>query len=658
MKKGHKKGFFKTYPVIVTVSLVIIVGGIAAYNLFLLDRATVTLESALGQVTDFKNKEDLHLLRYQLDDLVSEELMQKDINVRRLGNLQFSQSITSTVQDARQLQDVQTLLQDSLESRAKRPPTFRQYLYRLILNLRARLGMVAGQDGKVSYASGRDLTIEETQSLEDARLKEKSWKLEEAEKLYEQLAAQTSDAKEATRIAFDWAYVNMKLASYGKADKVLNEVRQKYLGYKEEQTALVLLERMEALQKWGRKADELERSLPELAGEERKTTLIELGRLNYKTFRMEKAAEVFAEASEASPMDEVSIKAMIFQGMALKASAQYEESIRVFREIKARYPDSEYAKLADYEIADNYRSMGSFEEAVDSFGDAADAFAGSEMAALAQFQAGYSLMFDLGQPIAAAAQFKKLADSAPQSDGLQNYAGEQLSPYVRSKLLNYAFLMLRRGELDKAESAFKVAIAEVPKDPWGHSGFGLTYGAQGKTELALKEGRLGLSLTKDAFTHSALGFILDQAGQAEAAMVQYMDSLKLRNTYWYPHYNLARLFEKLNQQELAEQHYQQAIDAYDDAYLFSFMDEVLSVRNEEKGLLYLDLARVKRHLNRTAPEILELYREAVKLMPESDVSHFRLGVAYENDGRPDLARTEFRTALEINPSMQEAKMKI
>ena len=35
--------------------------------------------------------------------------------------------------------------------------------------------------------------------------------------------------------------------------------------------------------------------------------------------------------------------------------------------------------------------------------------------------------------------------------------------------------------------------------------------------------------------------------------------------------------------------------------------------------------------------------------------HWRLGMAYEKDGKKDLAREEYRKALAIDPGMTEAK---
>ena len=52
---------------------------------------------------------------------------------------------------------------------------------------------------------------------------------------------------------------------------------------------------------------------------------------------------------------------------------------------------------------------------------------------------------------------------------------------------------------------------------------------------------------------------------------------------------------------------------------------------------------------------IEHYKFATKLAPENAKAHNNLGVAYLQSGRKDLAETEFKEALRLNPSYHEAQ---
>ncbi len=55
------------------------------------------------------------------------------------------------------------------------------------------------------------------------------------------------------------------------------------------------------------------------------------------------------------------------------------------------------------------------------------------------------------------------------------------------------------------------------------------------------------------------------------------------------------------------------------------------------------------------PEALDHYREAIKIVPDYALAHYRYGTALQSLGRADDAEKEFRKSLECNPLDAEAQ---
>jgi tetratricopeptide (TPR) repeat protein len=141
---------------------------------------------------------------------------------------------------------------------------------------------------------------------------------------------------------------------------------------------------------------------------------------------------------------------------------------------------------------------------------------------------------------------------------------------------------------------------------------------------------------RDAGAHNRLGVILIMVDNSDCGTQELNWAVELAPDNAEYHLNLAYAESLVDEGEalLEARTALRLAPQWLDAWLF-------------KGALYMDLRRIGDAIN--------AYKKAVKLYPDSDLSHYLLGDAYFAARNVKMARIEMETAVGLNPDNYEAR---
>ena len=177
--------------------------------------------------------------------------------------------------------------------------------------------------------------------------------------------------------------------------------------------------------------------------------------------------------------------------------------------------------------------------------------------------------------------------------------GRSQSPFFHKDFVDHGNRMLRKGRLDQAIAAYRMAVRLSPEHPAAHNNLG----------TALKE-----------------------AGHMDEAIVCYRQALTLKPESHVYHYNLGNALEQQGRLEEAAAAYRRAIELQPD-----FVLAHCSLGTTLKDLQRLD-------------EAIACYQHALALQPDFQPAHYNLGNAMKDAGNVAEAVKCFRRALQLNPA--------
>jgi protein O-mannosyl-transferase len=139
----------------------------------------------------------------------------------------------------------------------------------------------------------------------------------------------------------------------------------------------------------------------------------------------------------------------------------------------------------------------------------------------------------------------------------------------------------------------------------------------------------------NAFARYNLGKILDEAGQPEAAIPQYLEAIRLRPGLVDSYYNLGNALTELGRLPAAADEYQAALA----------LEPGMAEAHYNLGNVLVRLGRKE--------DALGQYREAVRLKPDYIDAQDNLGSVLFDLGRLPAALAQYRKVLALDPSLAE-----
>jgi len=325
---------------------------------------------------------------------------------------------------------------------------------------------------------------------------------------------------------------------------------------------------------------------------------------------------------------EPSVKAYLLVGDVYYSSGEYDAAMIAFRRALEKEPDNVYAL---YGLGRTQLRMLQFSAAIENLKKAIaldSNFAPAYVALAQAYTDRYTYAEDKESAAAYLDQALLILDDAKRVD--PNYY-----PIYNQRGLIYQY----KGDLKKAEEAFKKALELGPNDPIVHYNLAQVYLSEGKLDEAIKMLEEGVALDPQSAQLQLLyGKALAVKGdlaKAEEAFKKGVELEPLNAGAWL----------SLGQVYFLEKKYDEAVKAlqnsieldplsYPEAYYYL-------------GRTYLELGKKE--------EARSNFTKAVKLAPENADYHYWLARSLLELGKKDDARVELEKALQLDPHHEAAK---
>lgn len=194
-----------------------------------------------------------------------------------------------------------------------------------------------------------------------------------------------------------------------------------------------------------------------------------------------------------------------------------------------------------------------------------------------------------------------------------------------------------------AAIAWKKSDAIVPLDPKLHFSLAMAYVAIKHPDWARQElEKLAAGDPKNALYPYWLGRLDYDGHLYPYAMRRFQQAIALDPTMARAYDNLGLVYYYQNQNALAKQNFEKAI-------------ELERNTANPSAWPYLNLAITEQFLNQSGDAEMHL-REAIRLDPSLPQAHFQLGTVLEDTGKLQDAVTELKEAARLNPTYPEPHM--
>lgn len=623
---------------ILFIPVIIISAAVAfffAYNTYLIDSSLEDLKFSLNKVSSAQTMEEAKNLKIILGEALIKEVAAEKLDTASVASLEFSQNIISEAKINDQLKDLKLMLSSVVKSKEEKRS---RVLLRLdAVNEKIQGALARLQARRFSGKIRPGVEVSDLTLLDKARKSESDWQIEDAIADYSTFIKAHPDYKDISWVRLRLGYAYLKIGKLKDAEAFFSSVKRERVATDEALVAQKFLMKVKDIKKAMRDREALLKKLETAkTDEERQKIYYNLGVIDTYNYNLGSARDFFKRAIEINPKAILAQKAQFNIGWSLKFQNDLEKSALVFEDVITIYAKGDIVLNAKYQLADTYHKSGKFEEAIAIYKKIAQDYKDKPIAPLAQFQAGYSYLYNMNDPIQASDTFKTLGGEF-KSSALANYATLDLIPTLESRFRDYAFSLLIEGKYEKAKEAFAKAIEVNKNDAWSHSGLGTSHVRLGDLKQGLLETEAGRGLLTDEYTYSAYAFGLEIENRINEAIEEYKKAIAKNKNYLIGHYNLGRLYELQAR--------------YDDA------------ANEYKEAIKIDPKFAQAHANLAHAywfkgEItlsVEEYKAAIFLRPDFPEAHYNLGLIYKALGGEEDARKEFEAALKAAPNFKEAR---
>jgi tetratricopeptide (TPR) repeat protein len=623
----------------IAIVLVGVVVFFVSYNRFLIDHSLEVLRFSLDQVNQAKTAEDTQELGMLLDYSIMDEVSQKDVNSENLANLEFARTVLPKAKVLRQLEDVQFTLKDMLKEREQTRGVLLTSLDRLVSKTIKGLGYLRYLPGTIKSKfflrqKADTMLLERAMELED------EWKLEKAKDAYEDFIDRFPRYEGIARAKLRLGYTYRKLGERDSAIDLFEEVLREHYGSKESEMARKFINKENEFGDLIAKREQIIKQIPSLkTTEEIQDAYYRIGTISASVYEFDKAREAFQKVVEIDPKSYLASKAKFNIGWNYKFQSKFEESKQTFNEIIEEDPESELALDSQYQIANTYYKEGKFEEAAKEFEDVAKKAEKkkTQVASLAQFQAGTTYLYDLKNAKEAKKAFDKVREKF-QETRFSDYTKQKLDKVGKGHR-DYGFKLLKRDRYDEALPEFRTAIEINEYDGVAYSGLSLTHAYLYNQEEALRFALRAAELEPDnEYVYATLGRVYVKLGEYEKAIVAYKNAIAIKPDFFDARYNLAHIY---NLREM----YDEAIEEY---RMVVRLDPRYFAAYGNMGYAYW----YKGDLGRA----VEQYKKALDINPAYIQGHYNLALIYKQQGNLRDAREEFEEVLYYaKPNSREAR---
>ncbi|MDD5617673.1 MAG: tetratricopeptide repeat protein [Candidatus Omnitrophica bacterium] len=482
--------------------------------------------------------------------------------------------------------------------------------------------------------SGIDLTI-----LDKAKKLESTWQLKEAQDMYEGFISKYPTYAPAS-IKLILGGVYLKSMQYSKALEIYEGIIRDYPDSNEADLAKKLLLKTKDIVSISQKRQLLVEKIAKLkTAPELAQAYYNLGMVDIYLFDLANAKEAFKKVIALAPNTDLAKRAEFNLGWVYKFGAEYNNSVTTLAGFIVQNPKNKLTLDATYHLADSYYKWGKFEEAAMNYEEFANKFTDSPVAAVAQLQAGYTYLYNLHDPIKAAAAFKKLKDKYPETD-FANYVSISLVPTTERSYRDYGFILLREGKFSEAKEAFKKAVEFNKEDAWAYCGLGTANVLLASIDEAIISSKTGVKKIADEYTHASLAFAYDEKGDYAKAIEEYIMSISKNPGYMVSHYNLGRDY---------------AIMGWYDRAILEFKEAIKIIPNFAET--HNNLGYAYWYKGRVVDAEFE-FKTAISYKKNLAEAQYNLGLVYESYEKYGKAAICFKEALSINPDLEAAQMQL
>jgi type IV pilus biogenesis/stability protein PilW len=201
------------------------------------------------------------------------------------------------------------------------------------------------------------------------------------------------------------------------------------------------------------------------------------------------------------------------------------------------------------------------------------------------------------------------------------------------RIFNRGKHLHQEREYREAIKEYEVAAKLDDQNPFVFNALGLAYAALRDFAPALKAFNQALQLNPDLTdVYNNIGMVYAEQGEKEKAFEAFSRAVRNPN-YTTPEkalYNMGNLYLEDGNLELAEMHFQRAVD-----------------KQPKFALGHRGLAKVYLRMNQVELAVVQ-FQKTVELAPEDAESLFQLGRIHQEKGEVEEARSLYRKVIEID----------
>jgi protein O-mannosyl-transferase len=243
-------------------------------------------------------------------------------------------------------------------------------------------------------------------------------------------------------------------------------------------------------------------------------------------------------------------------------------------------------------------------------------------------------------------------------------------------LLLFAVISYQRNHVWKDErTLWEDVVRKAPGKARGHNNLGLVYWNLKRSEEALNEYQVALTLNPDYLeAHNNIGMAYQGLRRFEEAIREYQTALTLEPGFTPAYYNLGTVYHDLGRLEEAIREYEKAL-MLDPRYVKARVSLGIAyhargrfddaIREYERAITH-DPQFAKAYVNLGAAyhvkgylkDAIREYEMALTLNPAFIQAHYNLGNVYHGLGRHNEAIREYRATLRLDPDYVPAHINL